>query len=73
MTTPPLHPPRASVAAAPQPYSLALRLRNAGVPDDQMCNYLDIEAEALAPILELAGAKLASITDSEPNTSEGQS
>ncbi|WP_159928908.1 hypothetical protein [Rhodococcus sp. WAY2] len=68
MTTPPT-PHEAALRRLPQPYSLALRLRDAGVTDDQMCTYLDIDARALPSLLELADAKLAAAlrtTGTEP-------
>ncbi|MFC9839690.1 hypothetical protein ACFVKB_38795 [Rhodococcus sp. NPDC127530] len=68
MTTP-LTPREQALRRLPQPYSLALRLRDAGVDDDQMCTYLDIEAEALAPLLQLAEAKLAAATNPLPEAS----
>ncbi|MFD9670161.1 hypothetical protein ACFWAY_53085 [Rhodococcus sp. NPDC059968] len=55
----PLTPREQALRRLPHPYSLALRLRDAGVAHDQMCTYLDIDAHALPPLLELANAKLA--------------
>ena len=43
----------------PLPYSLALRLRDAGVAADAICEYLDIDISALAGLYRLAEAKLA--------------
>ncbi|MDT2006715.1 hypothetical protein FXW78_22720 [Rhodococcus opacus] len=67
MTTP-LTPREQALRRLPQPYSLALRLRDAGVADDQMCNYLDIDAHALPPLLELADAKLTAALRTTPET-----
>jgi len=53
-----LTPREQALRRLPHPYSLALRLRDAGVADDQMCTYLDIDTHALPPLLELADAKL---------------
>ncbi|PBC35515.1 hypothetical protein CJ179_46395 [Rhodococcus sp. ACS1] len=71
MTTP-LTPREQALRRLPQPYSLALRLRDAGVPDDQMCNYLDIDTHALPLLLELADAKLTAALHTTPVQSEGQ-
>jgi hypothetical protein len=45
----------------PNPYSLALRLRDAGVEDDLICSYLTLEPEALPTFLRLAEAKLTAV------------
>jgi hypothetical protein len=45
----------------PNPYSLALRLRDAGVDDDLICSYLTLEPEALPTFLRLAEAKLTAV------------
>ena len=45
----------------PLPYSLALRLRDAGVPTDAICEYVDVEPAALAGFFQLAEAKLAAL------------
>ena len=42
----------------PESHSLALRLRNAGVADEVICEYLHIEPEGLSTLLELADRKL---------------
>ncbi len=42
----------------PLVYSLALRLRDAGVALDVVCEYLDVEESSLAGIYRLAEAKL---------------
>lgn len=39
-------------------HSLALRLTDAGVADEVICSYLDIEPECLATFLDLARRKL---------------
>lgn len=49
----------AALQRIPRPYSLALRLRDAGVPGTLIADCLDIEPEALGPLLRLAEAKLA--------------
>jgi hypothetical protein len=43
----------------PLPYSLALRLRDAGVARELVCEYLSVEDSALDGIYRIAEAKLA--------------
>ena len=43
----------------PLPYSLALRLRDAGVADEAICQYVDVELAALDGLYRIAEAKLA--------------
>lgn len=45
----------------PRAYSLALRLRDAGVDGALIAECLDIEPEALEPMLLVAEAKLAAV------------
>ncbi|WP_071289426.1 hypothetical protein [Mycolicibacterium llatzerense] len=45
----------------PLPYSLALRLRDAGVASDVICEYVDVEPSALVSLFQLAEAKLAAL------------
>jgi hypothetical protein len=42
----------------PLPYSLALRLRDAGVAPDVVCEYLDVEEASLEGFYRIAEAKL---------------
>ncbi len=49
----------AALRRLPLTYALALRLLDAGVDDDEMCGYLDIEPEGLPTLLDLARRKLA--------------
>jgi hypothetical protein len=42
----------------PLPYSLALRLRDAGVAPEVVCEYVNIEKASLEGIYRLAEAKL---------------
>jgi hypothetical protein len=42
----------------PLPYSLALRLRDAGVADQVICEYLRVEEAALPGLYRLVEAKL---------------
>lgn len=47
----------------PPAYSLALRLRAAGLPVALIAECLDVEPEALGPLFEVAEAKLAALLD----------
>jgi hypothetical protein len=49
----------AGLRRLPTPYSLALRLRDAGVDDAVICTYVAVEPEGLPTLLEIAEAKLA--------------
>jgi hypothetical protein len=42
----------------PLPYSLALRLRDAGVAVDVICQYVNVEQAALDSLYRMAEAKL---------------
>ena len=42
----------------PLPYSLALRLRDAGISADVICQYLNVELAALDGVYNMAEAKL---------------
>jgi hypothetical protein len=42
----------------PLPYSLALRLRDAGVAVDMICQYVNVEQAALDGLYRIAEAKL---------------
>ena len=42
----------------PLPYSLALRLRDAGIAPEVVCEYLDVEEDSLPGIYRVAEAKL---------------
>ena len=42
----------------PLPYSLALRLRDAGIDADVICQYVNVEQAALAGLYRIAEAKL---------------
>jgi len=48
----------AALRRLPEAHSLALRLRDSGADDDVICEYLRIEPEGLATLLELADQKL---------------
>lgn len=45
----------------PLPYSLALRLRDAGVAADVICQYIDVEQAALDGLYHMAEAKLVAV------------
>ena len=47
----------------PLAYSLALRLRDAGVIPEVICEYLDVEEELLEGLYQIAEAKLAAALD----------
>ncbi|MGH3920048.1 MAG: hypothetical protein ACRDRY_02840 [Pseudonocardiaceae bacterium] len=49
----------------PGAYSLALRLRDAGLADELIAECLAVEREALEPLLDVAEAKLAAILGDE--------
>lgn len=48
----------AALRRLPEAYSLALRLKSAGVADDIVCSYLRIEPEGLDILLRVAQEKL---------------
>jgi hypothetical protein len=45
----------------PSPYSLALRLRDAGVAADEICQYINVEHDALDNLYRIAEAKLVAV------------
>ena len=52
------HRYEAALRQLPDAHSLALRLRDAGVADEVICQYLQIEPEGLDSVLEIAHRKL---------------
>jgi hypothetical protein len=50
----------------PLTYSLALRLREAGVDSEVVCEYVGVEQAALAGLYRIAEAKLAAALDADP-------
>jgi hypothetical protein len=54
----------------PLPYSLALRLRDAGAPPDVVCEYIDVDEAALENLYHLAEAKLLAAQDIEAEVAE---
>lgn len=55
----------------PVPYSLALRLRDAGVDPALICEYLEVEPESLEGIYRMAEAKLATLHDARTDAHGG--
>jgi hypothetical protein len=53
----------AALRSLPEAHSLALRLTDAGVADEVICTYLDIEPECLSTFLDLARRKLDAALD----------
>ena len=47
----------------PEAHSLALRLTDAGVADEAICTYLNIEPECLPTFLDMARRKLRTALD----------
>jgi DNA-directed RNA polymerase specialized sigma24 family protein len=54
---------RDELTALPEMYGLALRLQAEGLDHGAIGRVLDIEAESVGPLLELARSKLAGITE----------
>ncbi|UVO13652.1 hypothetical protein NM962_05985 [Mycobacterium sp. SVM_VP21] len=52
------HRYEAALRRLPDAHSLALRLRAAGVADEVICQYLQIEPEGLDSVIKLAHQKL---------------
>ena len=52
-----------ALQALPDTYAIALRLRDEGVQPDALARVLDVEPEAVGPLLVLAEAKLAGLMD----------
>jgi hypothetical protein len=48
-----------ALRALPLPYSLALRLRDAGVAPEVICEYIDVDEASLEGFYHIAEAKLA--------------
>jgi hypothetical protein len=56
-----------ALRTVPLPYSLALRLRDAGVAAEVISEYLDVEEAALDGVYQIAEAKLAAALDPAPS------
>jgi hypothetical protein len=52
-----------ALRALPLPYSLALRLRDAGVHPQVVCEYVDVEEDSLEGFYRMAEAKLQALLD----------
>jgi DNA-directed RNA polymerase specialized sigma24 family protein len=52
-----------ALQALPGTYAIALRLRDEGMAPDAVARVLDLEPEAVGPLLELAEAKLAGLIE----------
>jgi hypothetical protein len=62
-----------ALRSLPLPYSLALRLRDAGVAPEVICEYVGVEEASLAGVLRIAEAKLAAVRGAhEVNGSQGR-
>jgi hypothetical protein len=57
----------------PLAYSLALRLRDAGVAPEVICEYVDVAEASLADFYLIAEAKLAVAQDSAPRPPDERS
>ena len=53
-----LSPREQALRRLPLPYSLALRLRDAGVAPEVVCEYVDVEKDSLDGVYRVAEAKL---------------
>jgi DNA-directed RNA polymerase specialized sigma24 family protein len=54
-----------ALKALPPSYAIALRLRDEGVEPAAVARVLDVEPEAVGPLLTLAEAKLAGLMESQ--------
>jgi hypothetical protein len=52
-----------ALEALPNTYAIALRLRDEGVEPDAMARALNVEPEAVGPLVTLAEAKLAGLME----------
>ena len=55
----------------PLPYSLALRLRDAGVAADVICQYVNVELAALYGLYRMAEAKLLAAQNATDDRDHG--
>lgn len=56
----------AALRSLPHAHSLALRLTDAGVADEVICAYLDLEPECFSTFLDLARRKLQTAVAKPP-------
>jgi len=61
----------AALDALPEVHSRAIRLQRAGAGPTEIASELDIEFEAVAPLLRVAQAKLASLLSAPDPPREG--
>ena len=54
-----------ALEALPNTYAIALRLRDEGVQPDAMARVLNVEPEAVGPLVTLAEAKLAGLMETQ--------
>ena len=54
-----------ALQALPDTYAIALRLRDEGIEPDAVARVLDVEPEAVGPLLSLAESKLAGLMDQQ--------
>jgi len=54
-----------ALQALPSTYAMALRLRDEGVEPAAVARVLDVEPEAVGPLLTLAAAQLAGLMESQ--------
>ena len=55
-----------ALRALPLPYSLALRMRDAGVAAEVICQYVKVEQDALEGVYRIAEAKLYAAQERPP-------
>jgi hypothetical protein len=67
-----LYSREAALRKLPLPYSLALRLRDAGVASEVVCEYVDIEEASLAGLYEVAEAKLIALQEESRRRHDGR-
>jgi hypothetical protein len=56
-----------SLERLPLPYAVALRLRDAGVADDEIAERIGVDAAALPTFMRVAEAKLAAASGDLPS------
>jgi hypothetical protein len=61
-----LRPREWALRQLPLTYSLALRLRDAGVAPEVVCEYVGVEEASLAGLYRIAEAKLATALKADP-------
>ena len=58
--------PQDALDALPETYAALLGLSRAGLDDTTIAARLDLEPEAVRPLLEIAAAKLVALTGADP-------